>query len=518
MTITEQPSDTLNQEHRRPDHTARWVALAAALLSVGTYIYFFTHGMALGYKDSISHLQIAARTLNSPTAGAAQLGGVWLPLPHILMLPFIWSPALYFSGFAGSIVSMVGYVIACVYVYKVVFALTNDRIPALAGTFVFMLSPNVLYMQSTSMTEPLLLASLAAMTYYLQRWIQTDDDHDRQYPYLFAAGIAATVGCLVRYEAWVITIVFSGIVLFVALRRYDLQKAFGVTLSYLFCALFGITLWFGWNLLIFGNPLNFQIGEYSKPSLWVGENEPSVGHPLVAIKTYWYAMESNLGIVLLLTMIAGSILCLVARKRLDMLPTFGLLSIIPFFMLALYGGQRPLHVTEISGDLYNVRFGLLVILPAAIIIGCMLGLLPKRVWVSGAIAAVAITLLPLIPHGPTQVVTAREGSIGFPQTALDASSYLKQHYDGGVILAESFGNESILFYAEIMPSTNVYEGSYRKWNPALSNPPGQQIRWIVMRGGSAPDHTYNELHETSKLSEYQEVFDNDRYTIYKRKV
>ena len=59
--------------------------------------------------------------------------------------------------------------------------------------------------------------------------------------------------------------------------------------------------------------------------------------------------------------------------------------------------------------------------------------------------------------------------------------FLRGHYDGGVILIESFGNESILFHARVPLTNNVYEGSYQRWDPALSSPPGQQIKWIVMR-------------------------------------
>ena len=42
---------------------------------------------------------------------------------------------------------------------------------------------------------------------------------------------------------------------------------------------------------------------------------------------------------------------------------------MPFYVYALYAGQRPLHVMQIKGNLYNVRFGLLMVLPIAIFLG-----------------------------------------------------------------------------------------------------------------------------------------------------
>ena len=519
MTVSAPPETDHSEptaDATRPDHTARWVALCAVVMSVCAYAYFADKGMALGYKDSISHLQIAARTLHSPTAGFAQLGGVWLPLPHLLMLPLIWVEPWYYSGFAGSAVSMVSYVVACVYVYKMAFGLTRARIPALGGFLVFALNPNILYMQSTPMTESLLFAAIAATAYYVQKWIQIDQHADK-YPYLFAAAIAAFIACLTRYEAWPMTLVIGMIVLFVTWRQYGRQAMAGIALGFAFLAGAAIVLWLGWNLLIFGNPLNFQNGKYAKPSLWVGEGERTVGHPGLAARTYWYAVVENLGIAVVLAMILGAVALVLVRRRLDSLPVLGLLTIAPFFVGALVVGQRPLHVAQITGDLYNVRFGLFMAIPAGILVAYLFLLLPSRTWVAGLVVVAACTLLPLAPRGPTHIVTAQEGSIGSPATANATSEFLREHYDGGVILIESFGNEAILFHARIPLTNNVYEGSYQKWDPALSNPPGQQISWIVMRTGSGPDETYREINGSAKLKEYDEVFRNDLYIVYKVK-
>jgi len=519
MTLIDRPPKSQSistTDAHSPDRTVRWVVLFATVASVCTYAYFASRGMALGYKDSISHLQIASRTLHSPTAGFAQLGGVWLPLPHILMLPLVWFAPFYYSGFAGSAISMVSYVVACVYVYKMAFGLTRKRIPAVAGLLVFALNPNVLYMQSTPMTELLLFAAIAATAYYVQRWIQTEE-HRNKYPYLFAAALAAFLACLTRYEAWAVTLVMGVIVLVVAWRQYGRPAMEGVALSFAFLSGAAIVMWLGWNLLIFGNPLNFQSGKYAKPSLWVGEGELSVGNPAVAAKTYWYAVVGNLGIAVVLAMIAGAVALIVFRRRLDSLPVLGLLTIAPFFVFALVVGQRPLHVMEITRDLYNVRFGLFMVLPAAVLVAYLISVLPSRAWVACLGIAVACALLPLVPGGSTRIVTAREGSVGFPNTAKTTSDFLREHYDGGVILIESFGNESVLFHARIPLTNNVYEGSYQKWDPALSNPPGQQIRWIVMRAGNGHDETYSELYGSSKLRRYTEVFRNDLYIVYKSK-
>src|SRR6478609_7107839 len=162
------------QQRAAVDYTTRWIALGATAVSIAAFVYFFRQGVVVGYGDAASHLQIARRVIDSPTAGFAQLGSVWLPLQHLLMLPLVWITPLFYTGIAGSVVSMASYVIACVFLYKIVQGLTDgNRLAAIAGTLIFALNPNVLYMQSIPMTELLFFATTAATVYYMQAWIQT---------------------------------------------------------------------------------------------------------------------------------------------------------------------------------------------------------------------------------------------------------------------------------------------------------------------------------------------------------
>jgi hypothetical protein len=61
---------------------------------------------------------IARRVVMSRSPGLAQLGSAWLPLPFMLMLPLVWNEALFSSGPAGSLPSILGHVVAGVYMYR----------------------------------------------------------------------------------------------------------------------------------------------------------------------------------------------------------------------------------------------------------------------------------------------------------------------------------------------------------------------------------------------------------------
>src|SRR5262249_43433159 len=163
---------------------------------------------------------------------------------------------------------------------------------------------------------------------------------------------------LTRYEVWVLLIAATAVLVAVARRKgYDRHRIEGTTLAFLLLGALGIVGWLGWNELIFGNPLNWQNGQYAKPSLWVSAAAKAVGSWPLSLETYWYAMVDNLGLVVVAVCIVGvAVLALRRRVTVRTAPALSLLVMFPFFVYALESGQRPLHVPQVGSDLYNVRF------------------------------------------------------------------------------------------------------------------------------------------------------------------
>jgi hypothetical protein len=561
----------------------RYVLAAASVLSVAAYLHFDRHGTTIAYGDAKSHLLIARRVLFADTPGVGQLGGVWLPLPHLLMLPLIWNNWAYYSGFAGSIVMMVAYVAAVVLVYKFIWHLTRQRWAALAGTAVFALNPNVLYMQSTPMTELLMFATMMGAVYGLLRWIQTDDSDQRHHLYLIGAGLSALLCALTRYEGWTLAVVLTGLVLYCSLARLTLAARLVVTgfvtasvvaagwgvvhvgalalvivpvalLGYLFLRwlyqrndwdmtegqliTFGILgavgplAWMAWNWVIFGSPLAFQTGQYARPSLWVDSGEKAVHNIVISLRTYEIATVDNLTpLVAILGVIGLAVYLWRTRLSAESLPALALLVMFPMFVVTLYKGERPLHVYQYYDNFYNVRFGLVMLLPACILVGYLtaelsrLGQrLPSR-WRAVAVtspalvttAAVVVIAVGALTSG--NIVTLVE-PLAAQATPTDlatqaAARWLRTHYTGGRLLMESYGNEEVAFESHVPLPEQVYEGSYRKWQPALSNPSGHGISWIVMRTEhNHRDLVYDKLFGSSLIDGYLQVWSNGDYIIY----
>src|SRR3981081_539866 len=149
-----------------PDRSAARVAGSAVLVSFFAFLYYLPRSDLLLYGDAVAPINIARRVFDSPTPGRLQLGKVWLPLPHLLMIPFIFSDALWRSGAGASIPSMIAYVLGVIGIFRLVRGMLEADphtkpaavVGAWAAAFAYGANPNLIYMQATAMTESVYLA------------------------------------------------------------------------------------------------------------------------------------------------------------------------------------------------------------------------------------------------------------------------------------------------------------------------------------------------------------------------
>src|SRR5271155_4697097 len=94
------------------------LALSAAFISSAIAGWWsWSHAAFLLYGDAEAHIHIARRLFDSHRPGITQLGSVWLPLPHLLMVPFLLVDSWWRSGFAAVIPSAICYLLACLGLY-----------------------------------------------------------------------------------------------------------------------------------------------------------------------------------------------------------------------------------------------------------------------------------------------------------------------------------------------------------------------------------------------------------------
>ena len=99
--------------------TDEWLIVAlAAALSIGFYVWYDAHGLTAAFGDARIREVIARRVVVSRTPGLAQFGSTWLPFNAVVSAPLIWNDFLFRTGIAGSIPSMLGFVVAALYLYR----------------------------------------------------------------------------------------------------------------------------------------------------------------------------------------------------------------------------------------------------------------------------------------------------------------------------------------------------------------------------------------------------------------
>jgi 4-amino-4-deoxy-L-arabinose transferase-like glycosyltransferase len=457
--------------------TLNLVMTSAISFSLVTLWVFFQAGVTNVYADGLARLLIARRIIDSPTAGLAQLGAVWPPLTHILSLPLIWNDFMYESGLALTVFSMLGYVLTTYFLYKTILTLTQDRWSSVIGSFIFMLNPNMLFMQATPMTELPMYACIMAATYYLVRMAQTP--HHRLY--MLGCGIALALGALVRYEVWIIALIYIPSLIYILLRqRMNLVQIEGTLIYWGFWAFAGAAAWMLWNWLIFGDPLNFQRGEYAAPALWVSSEDAVFRNLPISFLSYSYATLSTIGPMSLLAPVALVAYLWKTRLRPDSIPILALVALFPAFVAMLYLGQRPLQVPEVTGVMYNIRFALVMALPIAIIFA----FLTRGSWWA-KLALILVFSVSLIFQVRTNGIITLSDPVSYRDEPLaiaanEARDWLLTNYDQRPLMMESYGNTPIQFEARLPLEIVIYEGSYRLWEAAIADP-ARYIDWVLMR-------------------------------------
>jgi 4-amino-4-deoxy-L-arabinose transferase-like glycosyltransferase len=256
------------------------VLMAAVLFAFVALIVCFTHGYVLLYGDAVAHLGIARRIFDSRNPGMGQLGGVWLPLPHLLMLPFVQKMDWWQSGLAGAWPSLGCYILGVVGFYRLCRRMLVPRW-ALAATAFYGLNPNLLYLSTTAMTEPLFLALLVWMTLLTAECV--DAIHAAQQTRvarrLVGLGLLIFAAVFTRYDGWVLGAAVWCVLAWQLGRAGALWRrvapAFAV---FTLLAVAGPVLWLWYNQHFAHDPLDFMRGPYSAPAIEKRTSPPGSRH------------------------------------------------------------------------------------------------------------------------------------------------------------------------------------------------------------------------------------------------
>jgi hypothetical protein len=370
--------------NRRWDPETSLVLWFAACVSIGSFLFYLRQGDLLLYGDAVAHINIARRVFDSRTPGLLQLGTVWLPLPHLLMIPFLLSDWAWRTGVGGSIPSLAAYVLGAVGIFRLVRSglgfpsrpYTAVRIAAWIATLIYVANPNLIYLQTTAMTEPLYLALFIWTVMYFNEFVQEsgqkDDNLEKSgLSSLVKCGLCLAGACLTRYDGWFLAAAMCVAVVVAANATGRQGLGHGVR-NFVLLAAFAPVFWLAYNAIVYRNPLEFANGPYSAKAIERKSVSETSAHPgtrnlLVAASYFLKSAELNLapgnwGRSWWLLALTGMVLALISDRRLW--PLVLLWIPLIFYTFSVAYGSVPVYLPVWwPFSHYNVRYGL-ELLPA----------------------------------------------------------------------------------------------------------------------------------------------------------
>jgi hypothetical protein len=474
------------------------VAQLAAGVSIASFFYCLRHGDLLLYGDAVAHINIARRVFDSQTPGPLQLGTVWLPLPHILLLPFIVSRWMWQTGIGGAIPSLIAYLFSVIGIVLLVREVLPrspknrgisgtpldgaERFAAWFAAGTFALNPNLIYLQTTAMTEPIYLAFFIWAVVFFVRAIRNCANGDPKLgnSFLVRCGLCLFGACLTRYDGWLLAAAIVALLISLAwLGNFTALRPGAWKLALL--AASAPLLWLAYNTAVYRNPLEFANGPYSakaieqKTSVPGAPPHPGANDLPVAFRYFFKSAELNVAegkwqIFWIGALLLGTATALLFQRK--FWPLLLLWIPVPFYMLSIAYSGVPLFVPVWwPFSRYNVRYGI-EMLPAFAVFTAIAAYALLRFAVSVRSKAIIVFLfLALVAASYVQVW--RAGPVSYEEAVVNSNARIAletriaselERLPSNTRYLMYFGDHVGLFQQAGIPLSQVInEGNHRPW-------------------------------------------------------
>ena len=493
-----------SERYRQQRHDARFTLLLGAL-SIAALLFYNAKQQLLLYGDAVAHINIARRVVDNrhPLLSLSELGTVWLPLQHIAMLPFVWSDALWRTGIAGAVPGMVAYVLGTLGIFRLV-SVRAPKIAAYVAAAIYALNPNLLYLQTTAMNEPIFLAFFIWALVYLDEFLRgcfpdpvAHVAPARMKPNraLEACGIALAGGAFTRYDGWFVAAVIGIIVTWISVpwwkrgtdrrQRRSMLKSFA---EFMVLNALVPVFWLIFTYGISGYALDFANGPYSAKAIALRSTGRSMHtypgqHDLFTAALYFLkSAKLNLGAelfgqALLAIAVAGTAIAIWKFRR------FGILLLLwlplGFYALSIAYGSVPIYLPVwYPRSYYNVRYGLELLPVFAVFIPVFASFIAEHireaalknaVWcvLMGVVVASYLSAYRDIPITLREAMVNSRGRVAIERAL---ASYLGEMPRSATLLMYTGDHAGALQLAGIPRRRVVSESEHPDWEWALLDP------------------------------------------------
>jgi len=448
----------------------RLLAAVAFASGISAWIRFLHSDLVLSHYDAKAHLVVARRVIDNITPGWQQIGAVWLPLPHLLQILPTQIDLFYRTGAAGSLLSIASFVVAVWAGAQLATAMTGSPLAAATVAAILMVNPNLLYLQSTPMTEPLLLATVFLVVLWLYEWISlpaTAGSGKLHAP--GKLGWALFLAAWTRYEAWLVIAAALIVTAYVLVRRGSGIRTVTITAR--------LAAWPAAAVGLFLVNSRISTGRWFVTGGFY-EVDPTY-HGLIvksAIAVWWgthrlsgYVVES----VALMTAAWLVVQAFRPATSARLVPV----ALLAAAVLPFYG--------FVEGHPFRVRYMVTLAAASAIFCGVAVGLMRRR---SVAISlAVILVVAALVEAPPWQddAPMILEAQWDVPRTIeRRAVTDCLQHQYGGEKILASMG--SLAHYMQELSRAGfaiadfIHEGNGELWDFALKTGPAPHAGWMII--------------------------------------
>jgi hypothetical protein len=360
----------------------------------------------------------------------------------------------YRTGYGSTALSILSLSTGLSSLASYVWRTTRSIAAALLAPMLILLNPNTLYLQSTPMTEPLLLGLSFLSLSTVARWMETPSAQTRRW-----AGWTLVALMLARYEGWCVG--WALVACALARFRKEPARAFAL-MPYAAGAMMAF--------LLLGRGAT---GHWFVTSgFFVPDNE-AFHRPFKALSQVFFATLALGGWPIMLVGMLGAGVCvLAATRRMPALAPLALFAAAALPLLAFFDGHP-----------FRVRYMVALVAACGAVSPFAVAALPKRWQLYAAALLLALcvwTKPPLDASAP--MVSEAQWETPFRVGRRDVSRYLSTAYDGTPILA-SMGSLAHYMQESSWIGLNlrnfVHEGNGDLWQAALSAP-AAHVRWVLI--------------------------------------
>jgi hypothetical protein len=500
-------------------------------------LWSWRNNAMLNYGDAVAHLHIARRVIDSHRPGLSQLGSVWLPLPHLLMLPFVAVYAWWANGIAGLIPSALAYIAGSAGIYRLARHWLRPAAAIVALLF-FALNPNLLYLQTTAMTEPLFLCEMIWLSVWLVEWrAALNNDAPLAARRLILVALVLVAAVFTRYDGWMLALLAWTSIGIVQLRKSTLRsRTFWICSAAVVAA---PIVWFSYNAVVFGDWLEFARGPYSAAAIEArtassgsGPPHPGWHNPWVSLLFFVKcakmdaAFEAWGTIMFIIAGLGTAWAWLTTRNRAFNWAMF-LWIPIPFYAYSISYGSVPIFIPVWwPHSWYNTRYGM-EMLPAFALglafaaqfaIAATREFKPALVRYTAAVlyVIVAINAWNILRHHPLTYIEGTknfESRHEFEEQIPPVLRSLLATRPGGLVLMNTSVYPNLVAFTGIRLSQTINEGD-REYLSATLADPASHVAIVVAFEGNDIDAAVKKHPEGLRLAGRFDAPGQPAITVY----